>query len=364
MAFTIKRDNIHWTLNNLLSHNKQFNFAVSGRGPGKTTDIVRYLFKQHDKGYMSIILKRNIVDVNATTITDFQNAYNVLQPEEKKVALTWKKGDMKTGIVDIYIDGEDKPLARIIALSNPKYRLKGMAFDNPISTIFFDEYKISGSEKYLPSEYEKFQELYSTLCRFAEMNDDGSTKLKVIFAGNNYSLTDPYMANMKIPIHKIKPGQILTGDEWAFEDIKINDQLKAHLLKQNPLFNFGDDAYNKYALEGLSVSDQRIKVKETQPQNYQLRYVFYIENRYLGVFSNMNWKEYEDWYWVSVLDNYNTKRRDILCFDVNSLIDGTTLISTSDKSAFEMLKQSFRSRFISFKTIMEGYLFEQLYYLI
>ena len=34
MSLTFKRDNIHWTLNRLLSHNKLFNYAVSGRGPG------------------------------------------------------------------------------------------------------------------------------------------------------------------------------------------------------------------------------------------------------------------------------------------------------------------------------------------
>lgn len=330
-------------------------------GQGKTTDIVRYMMKQHEKGYMCILIKRNIVDVNETTIQDFQNAYNVLQEEDDKVSLTWKKGDMKTGICDVYIEGEDIPWFRIIALSNPKYRLKGMAFDRAISLIFFDEYKISGSEKYLPSEYEKFQELYSTLARFGLKDKEGHLLMKTIFAGNNYSLTDPYMANMKIPVHKIRQGQILTGDDWAFEDIKINDELKEILLKQNPLFNFGDDAYNKYALDGISVSDQRIKIKETLPQNYKLAYVFYIEKKYLGIYVNTNWKVYEDWYWVSTLENYNTTRRDVLCFDCDSLIDGTTLISREDKYKFDRLKQGFRSRFISFKTIQEGYLFELLY---
>lgn len=195
---------------------------------------------------------------------------------------------MKTGICDVYIEGEDVPFFRLIALSNPKYRLKGMAFDRPISLVVYDEYKISGTEKYLNDEYSKFQELYATLCRFGIEQKDGTIKPpRVLFLGNNYSLTDPYMANMQIPIHKIKPGEVLVGKDYAFEDIKINDELKAYLLAQNPLFNFGDDAYNKYALDGISVSDQRIITTDKQPKNYNLVMVFYIEGKYLGIFMNM-----------------------------------------------------------------------------
>ena len=87
MAITRQRDNIHWTCNNLLSYNKTFNFAVSGRGPGKTTDTLRYMMNQHKKGYMMVLLKRQIVDVNETTISDFCNAYNVLVSDDDKINL-------------------------------------------------------------------------------------------------------------------------------------------------------------------------------------------------------------------------------------------------------------------------------------
>lgn len=84
---TRQRDNMHWTCSRLLSYNKTFNYAVSGRGPGKTTDTSRYMMQQHQKGYMIILLKRQIVDINETTISDFCNAYNILMPEEKKINL-------------------------------------------------------------------------------------------------------------------------------------------------------------------------------------------------------------------------------------------------------------------------------------
>lgn len=366
-VITRKRDNFHWSCNLLLSYNKTFNYAVSGRGPGKTTDVARYMMQLHKKGYMIVLLKRQIVDVNETTISDFSDAYNVLMEPEDKISLYWKKGDMKTGIVDVYIEGEDVPFFRVIALSNPKYRLKGLAFDRELALVVFDEYKISGTEKYIKDEYGKFTELYATLCRFGiQKSEDEIKPPRVLFLGNNYSLTDPYMANMQIPIKDIKPGKIITGKDWAFEDIKINDELRAYLLKQNPLFNFGDDAYNKYALEGVSVSDQRIRITEKQPDGFKLGYVFYIESKYLGIFYNDKLDKSKDdtMFWICVLDKYDSKRRDIVCFDFASLIDGTYLMNRKDALKFTILKDAFRWREVTFKTIYEGYLFEQIYELI
>lgn len=360
-SLTRKRDNIHWSMQNLLSYNKTYNFAVSGRGPGKTTDMMRYLMVLHKKGYMLIIIKRQIVDVNETTISDFANAYNVLQEDEKKIKLVWKKGDMKTGIVDVYIEGEDVPFFRMVALSNPKYRLKGMAFDRPLGLVVFDEYKVSGKEKYIKDEYSQFTEFYATLCRWTELDNEGFNKpLRCLFLGNNYSLTDPYMANMQIPVNKIRPGKILVGETWAFEDIKINEELRQLLLKQNPLFRFGDDAYTKYALDGIAVDDERLIVVEKQPDNFKLAYIFYIENKYLGIYWNTADKK-DFVFWVSILNNYDGKRKDITCFDYTSLVDGTHLISRAESVKFAVLKRAFEWRDIAYKSVYEGYLFEQIY---
>lgn len=365
MGLTRQRDDFHWTSNRLLSYNKTYNFAVSGRGPGKTTDITRYMMQQHKKGYMCVLIKRQIVDVNAGTIEDFQNSYNILQDEDSKIELVYKKGDMRTGLCDVYIKDDPEPFFRVVALSNPKYRLKGLAFDRALTTIVFDEYKISGSEKYLKDEYSKFQELYGTLCRFGKEQNGKIIPPRVIFLGNNYSLTDPYIAHMKIPVAQIKPGKIITGENWAFEDILINEKLREYLLQQNPLFQFGDDAYNKYALEGESVSDQRIQVMDKQPDNFKLSFIFYIEGKYLGIYRNTKVDETTDiLYWVGVIENYNISKREVVCFDYDSLIEGTHLLSKEDKVRFLTLVACFRWRRVSFKSIYEGYLFEQIHELL
>lgn len=364
MGITRKRDNIHWTSQNLLSYNKTFNFAVSGRGPGKTTDIVRYMMNQHKRGYMNVLLKRNVLQISDTTISDFQDAYNILQEDDKKVSLTYNKTQAGKGIVDIFIDGDPSPFFRMIALNQPTTRLKGMAFSNYLTTIVFDEYKIANDEKYLKEEYNKFKELYSTLCRFGIDQEDGTIKPpRVIFLGNNYSLTDPYMANMGINPSLIRPGKILTGDNWAFEDIKITDELREFLLAQNPLFQFGDDAYNKYALDGISVSDQRIIIQDKHPDKFKLAFVFHIEQRYMGVFMNTDYSYDLDkmWYHCEILNDYHSIRRDSICFDFAHLVDGSVLISASDRTKLQLLCHAFRNRKISYKSIYEGYLMEQIY---
>lgn len=352
-------DNIHYSLQNLLSHNKPYNFVVSCRGSGKTTDIVRYMYKLHKKGKMLVVIRRQIVDCSETYIKDLENNINRWLDEDERIKFRYKKGDIKEGLLDVYINDEEQPFFRLIALSNPVYRLKGQCFlENNLRLIFFDEYKISAKEKYLEGEYNlKFKELYTTLARF------GDGHLTTIFAGNNYSITDPYVAGMHIPVNKIVPGKILVGSNYAFEDYIICDELKKEILKQNPLFSFGEDSYMKYAFEGRATQDERIRLVETQPNNYKLRFVFSIEGQKLGVYmNNKYWDIEEDTiYWASVINEYDSKNRNIYCFDFTDLVDGTVLLDSQDKKLFVSLKRAFNKRFMTFKTVNEAYLFEQIY---
>lgn len=360
-----KYDNIHYSLQNLLSYNKPFNFVVSCRGSGKTTDIARYLLKQNRKGYMFVVIRRLIADCNEVYLRDFVETFNRFLPEEEQVEVKYNKEDLKHGLVDIYIKGnEDTPFFRLIGLSNPLYRLKGQCLPKPLTWIFFDEFKISKKEKYLPDEYGTFKELYTTLCRFGPEDKNGDPMPpRCIFAGNTYSISDPYVAGFKIPVNSIKPGQIVTTNTCAFEHFKICDELKAYILKQNPLFEFGDDAYTKYALEGVAVDDAHIKIKDKHPDKFKLCYVFFIENTKLGVFFNDNdyWLPDQDAFWVGTIDNYDSKNRNIFCFNYSDLVEGNVLFNLNDKKRFGYLKNCFEKRKMGFKDVLSAYLFEQIY---
>lgn len=355
-------DNIHWqNLTKLMSYNKPFIEAISGRGPGKTTDVQKFIWNDWKKRkHIFVIVKRLIKDVHEAYIQDLENGFNRFLPENERIKFKYAKKSLDDGIVDIKIEGHEEPFIRICALSNPLERLKGQCFlENNLRLIWFDEHKINRKlgEKYLPSEWQRFQELYSTLTRFSCGN------LQCVFTGNNYSITDPYTAGLKVDVKAVRVGEILVGDKYVFEDIKLTPELRQWILDHNPLFDFGeDDAYTKYALDGMSVDDQRIKIIEKHPQNYKLQYVFNINNSLCAVYINNRFiMPNEDVFWVEIIEKYDSERRDIFCFNVYDLFEGNVLLNPMMKSKFAFLCECFRRRKMSFKDVNAAFAFEQVY---
>lgn len=66
------KDKIHYTPRRIDSYNKPFNFITSEREAGKTTSVIAFkLYKAwYHEHRPSIILRRNIVDITETYITD------------------------------------------------------------------------------------------------------------------------------------------------------------------------------------------------------------------------------------------------------------------------------------------------------
>lgn len=358
------KDNMHFDkeLDDALSYNKPFNFFVSGRGPGKTTKVEEYTNNRFKDGYFGVIIKRRIVEINDTYIKGLESGYRYTTGEDIKLIYT--KGDLNTGIVNVYREdskGDKKLFFTIFALSNPITRNKSVQFEeHKLKWLWFDEYKCAKGEKYLDNEYNlRFKELYSTLIRYVPPGK----QLVSIFAGNNYSLTDPYVAGLKIDVSKIKVGELLVGKAYTFLDIKLKPELREQLLKSNPLYDFGEeDAYTKYALDGISQLDQRLKIVDKQPKNYKLLYVFAIEEQTIGIYMNQIYLlPNSDMFWVSLLENYNSERRDVYCFNYYDLVEGSVMLSSSDRQSFRYMCDCFRRRRIAFKDVNAAFLFEQIY---
>ena len=350
----MKVDNIHYSLNKVLSYNKIFALIISAREAGKSTAAWLYNYKQFTKGKTVLVIRRLIADITATYIEDVENILNKFLDEPVK--LEFKKGSIKDGVVDVYI--EDKLFFRVIALSNPLSRIKSLMLPN-LSTIIFDEFICNTrlGEKYLTNEVFKFKEMFNTFQREAE-------KLRVIFLGNPYSLYNPYFSWLGVKTDKLYPGSFVVGDSYVIECYELSKELKEYILSKNPLYKF-DDSYTKYAFDGRAINDEFVQVEEKQPEGFQLRYVFYIQGKKLGIFRNNNNdaitnKDYY-FYWVGIINDYKSDRRDIACFDYNDLIAGNYLIGKEEKKAFAFLKTCFRFRNMRFKTIEESYLFEEIY---
>ena len=226
--------------------NKALNIYISPREPGKTDTTwwekiySNWMEDKRPWGY----LVRQVVEINEAMIQDIENIINKWAIEP--VMLQYTKGAFKDGIVDVKINGE--LFIRITSLSIPLRRIKLAKIPN-IAGIFMDEYIIDPrtQEKYLPNEYFKIKELYTTWRR--EYQGKGMMKLYV--AANPYSLFNPLFVGLGVDVSKLRKDEyrevngeyklihhIYIGDEYAIEWGVLHPKLKEWLLDKNPFYKF------------------------------------------------------------------------------------------------------------------------------
>ena len=358
----MRKDTIHYSPRRIDSHNKPFNFITSEREAGKTTAILATkIYKEwYHHHRPSIILRRQIVDITETYITDLQDAINDFLPEKKQIEFQFRKGNIKEGIVDVLV--RDKPFCRFIAMSCPKSRIKSLRYDDPYLMIM-DEFIVDNrnGEKYLVDEANKFKEIYNTFNRFATRHGH---ILKCYFCGNPYSVYNPYYVWLNVDLAQIKPGAFIVGSNYAIECYQITQELRDFIKKNNPLYEF-DDADPRYAFGGQAINDQTFEIQPKQPEGYRLRHIFRLQNRYLYVYWNNNPREGKfgvDYgrYWIMDKDSYDGSKT-VRAIDFNNLVAGTELVTSDIKLITFRLKQAIGSRDVTYSSIGAGYLTEIIY---
>lgn len=348
----MKLDNLHYNFSKIDGYDKAFNFVISEREAGKSTATWIKVYNRFKKlKRPSIVLRRLINDISEAYIMDISEVINKFQPEDEQIVFKFKKGSIKEGVVDVYID--DILFIRLIALSNPISRIKSLIVRN-LMYIIFDEFICNTrlGEKYIQDEAFKFKEIYNTFQRETE-------NLKCYFLGNPYSLYNPYFVWVGVDTGMLKRGTIVTGDAWAIECYQITDELRAAILAKNPLYTF-DDSYTKYAFEGQAINDMNIIIDAKQPQNYRLKHVFHMNGKYIGFFQGKDYSGDKPIFWASVIE-YTGDRRKIYCFEFKDLVNKTILMSREDTTSFYYLKQCIRSRNVSYSSLEVAYMAEEIY---
>lgn len=366
MKTSTPRDNIHMSWRTIDGFNKAINIFISPREPGKTdTTWWEKIFSNwmEDKrpwGY----LVRQVVEINEAMIDDIQNIINKWAVEP--IELQYTKGAFKDGIVDIKI--KDELFIRIIALSIPLRRIKLAKIPN-VAGLFMDEYIIDPrtGEKYLPNEYFKIKELYTTYRREYQ----GKGMMKLYICGNPYSLFNPFFVGLGVDVAKLKKDEyrevngeyklihhIYVGDEFAIEWGVLHPKLKEWLLEKNPFYKF-DEEYNQYALEGCAVNDKNIRLGK-QPKNFYLAFVLKMTGKYIGIFQNNYLDDLEDMYFCKFLDEVSAKRC-IFCFEFEEMVDRSILMSIDERMKLQRFKNAMRKRLVSFEDINVYYYIEEAY---
>ena len=357
----IPRDNLHYTFRTIDGYNLPFNYVISEREPGKTTaavlDKVYKEWKEHR--HQTVIFKRQVNHITDSYIDDIGKIVNMFTDDH--VVLQYKHCELQQGIVNVRIKGED--FIRIVALSVKMSALKSLVVLN-LKYMLFDEFICNPKweEKYLKGEADRFMEVYNTYKRFAV---DG--KLKCYFLGNPYSLYNPYFIFFDVDTSKLRRGAIVTdGKRYVIECYEMKKELKEKILRENPLATM-DNAYSRYAFDGLNINDANITIRTQIPEHYPMRYAFRVQGKVIAVYSadwmHVDMKTAEFAYYARFVEPLSiSKRRDIICFDFDELVENTALLSPEDRNKFSKLKTAMRNRDIAFSTIETYYLLEEVYF--
>ena len=363
-----KKDNIHLSTSKGDSYNVLDNFYITSRGMGKSAIFWGKLYNAWKSlGRSGIVLRTIQADITSAYLDDIETMLNKFRCTEDYVKISYKRGSIKDGVVDVFIqepgDKEKYLFVRVVAIGIKATRYKSLIIRNP-SMIGYDEFipNTRLGEKWLPDCAWRVKELYNTFAREAN-----GYLLKRYWFGNPYSRYIPYLLNYyKIDTLKLKPGDFIHGDNYIVDLQKPKPELVELLKKQNPdLLNDIDDEWTRF-MNGEFINDENYIIEPVQPQGYQLRWVFRIANHYLGCFradNPTNSDYYADWY-VKMMDDWKGNRRDVYACNFDNLIEGTKLITVSDKVNTQVLRNAIAQRRIAFQDVNSAYLLQSIYTLL
>ena len=363
----MKRDKLHFRWNKTLSYNKIWNFAIGERESGKSVDSWFLLWNAfHYENRPSIVLRRRISDITSAYIEDTANVLNKFL--EKPIQLLYMKGDIRQGIVDIKIGDAGKEYSwkeiqklpvffRVIGLSNPMNRIKSLMLKD-VKYFFFDEFicNLRGGEKYLTAdEYFLIQEIYTTY------NREASTPIRILAAGNPYSVYTPLFMGLGVDTSKLKPGAFVVGPNYVINCFQVPEELKKIILKNNPMYQF-DDAYKRYAFSGEAVNDQNIRICKCEPKGFKLKYVFKMGNDFISIHRGNN-ADFKFWCCKHKVDWLQKigKKRKIVVFNFGDMIEGAVKYNVQNVKDFYDLKQAMDNRQITYNCIDAQYMLEDIY---
>ena len=351
----VKLDNIHYSTREIDGYNKAFNFIFGVRETGKTTTLwmrkIYFKWKKDKKPWIYLVRKSvEICEALIDSVADTQ--FNKFTDDNVKLEYT--KGSFKDGITDVFIKTEEgkELIFRIVSLNIDLRRIKLAVLKN-IGGVLIDEYIIDPKtkEKYLPNEAFKIKEAYTTWRREA----DGI--LKVYFLANPYSLFNPIFMDWKVDLAKLKLGEFYVGSNFVIHWCKLNPILYEKLKQENPLYEEGSE-YELYALKGAVKNDKNIPLG-TLPENYSLKFIFKIEDYFLGIFRNNNYTD-DNQFFAKKLLNIG-KYRDVYCFEFEDMISRTQILTIEDRMKMQRLKYAIQMNKIKFESINDYYLTLEVY---
>lgn len=267
----------YYSLDNILSHNADYNIIYGERSNGKTTSVLKYaLIDFCESGY------KNQLGIIRRFDEDFKGK-NAKQMTENLVQNAWISQYTKCEYNSIYYysqkwylcfyDDEGKkirqtqePFAFGFALTAEEH-YKSSSYPN-IKTILFDEFITR--KYYLPDEFITFQNMLSTIIR---LRGD----VKIFMCGNSINRYNPYFHEMGLTgVKKQKQGSIDVyryGDSELVVAVEYSD-MPSKKKESNKYF-----AFNNPKLQMITNGGWELDIYPHLPKKYtpnQVGYIFYI----------------------------------------------------------------------------------------
>ena len=264
----------YYSLDNILTHNADYNMIYGERSNGKTTAVLKYaLIDYIESGY------KNQLAIIRRWEEDYKGK-NGRQMFENVVNLGWVDDYSKGKYNSIYyysqrwflckydefgnkLYQEEKPFALGFSITSEEH-YKSTSYPD-VTTILFDEFITR--QYYLPEEFVKFQNLLSTIIRLR-------TNVKIFMCGNTINKFCPYFAEMGLTgIKNQKKGTIdiyTYGDSTLKVAVEYSD-FPSKKKKSNKYF-----AFNNPKLEMITHGGWEIDIYPHLPMKYKPNDVVFI----------------------------------------------------------------------------------------
>lgn len=245
-----------YTLDRIQELDCDYNFIVSGRGPGKSTAIVNMLIDsfakdgsefvrigRYDWECSRILMGMWFNEVNMT------HMHNLLESHVTYQAGKWLAEDDNDPEIQ-------RVMGHLVTLNNQD-TFKSASYDR-VTNIVFEEFALLREQEYMVGEVEAFLSALSTIVRRRQ-------DVKVWFIGNTLSKYNPYYEWLGINIDRmgIKPGDCRKfrcagygghGSTVAFE---FADMAESDYMELSPLMRVGG---NVTATTGVYDVDESVKL--------------------------------------------------------------------------------------------------------
>lgn len=266
-----------YRLDNILTHNADYNVIYGERSNGKTTAVLEYGLDDHiNSGY------ENQLAIIRRWEEDFKGK-NGRQMFENIVHLDWVEKKTKGKYNSVYyysqrwflckyndigekVSQAEQPFALGFSITSEEH-YKSTSYPY-IKTILFDEFITR--QYYLPEEFVSFQNLLSTIIRLR-------TDVKIFMCGNSINKYCPYFAEMGLS--GVKKQQRGTIDIYTYGDSTLKVAVEYSDFPSKKKASNKYFAFNNPKLEMITHGGWEIDIYPHLPVKYKPKdvvYFFYI----------------------------------------------------------------------------------------